>query len=342
LATYWNWWFRDPTKDRKRIQWVCGSSVFLVEDLIQEYIQRHEISRHAIERLAGSDSALWPLLAQDSVLTGAAHPSLFLVRRADAVASWTPLAGFLGRMAHRPGVHVLLVSEQPHAWVLGTDGRPALDEDRKKTILPHVKQIENRTFGESITCDSSNEDRMIDWLMQRSQSRLSKWDARFLIQRVGGDPREAAQALAKCQAALPAGRTISRSVLEVLTPEHAPLDFVAHLTRLEKPEALQALTTARTDVTEARAMLGRLSRNLDALVLLAAAHGQRLTRQEAMSRPELPRWAVATLWDVAGSGYTGRDVLRRRKALMELDGTLAAWQSEELPVGALEVLTACW
>jgi hypothetical protein len=338
LATYWNWWTRDPTKDRKRVLWVCGSQTFLVEDFLQEYPRRRFVP--TVERLTGDDPELWEALAQDG-LAGAGTPVLFLVRAAETVPSWEPLAGFLGRLTTRPGVHVIWVGGT-HAWAADEEGRPLLDGERKKMTLPYVKQIENRTFGETIICESTTEEKTIDWLIQRSRGQLSKWDARFLIQRAGGEVRQAAQAVALLRAVVAPDKPFTHAMIEAVTTEYAARDLVAHLTRLERQEARMALAAEHPDVAEARVMLMRLSRNLDALVLLAAAHAQRLTKAEAMGRPELPKWAVMVYWDVAGSGYTGRDVLRRRMLLRELDEALADWQYADPPTGLMESLVALW
>jgi DNA polymerase III delta subunit len=230
--------------DLRRALWVCGDQPVLVQeilDTIRAHLGVSELDYACLTAGVDPDPCIWAAVLSFSLTPGAAR--LIVVRDAEKITTWTPLATFVMAGRQLPASYVVFVSGLPDLPDL--PDLPGAGEP-----VPHLELLKAK--GRVVRCAAPNEADAIAWAQRRCPS-LTPRAAAHLIARTGGDLVAAAGACVKLAlfSGVP-GTAIIDAVVEAV-----PVECVTDLLLARrKPEALAAVSdVAERDYLKTVALL---------------------------------------------------------------------------------------
>ncbi len=294
---------------------MCGDQSVLVDEVI-------DTTRTALActdltftaHTAGEipDAAVWASVLRFPLAPAQHH--LVLVRAADRLTYWDPLATFLRAGRQLPHTHLMLVSHQRDLVADGDD------------LPAHLELIKAK--GRVVRCSALNEADAVAWVRRRHPA-LTERGAAHLLTRTAGKLGPAAQLCAKLN--LFTG-TPSTAVIDALC-DPVPAEGVTDLLlALRKPAALAA--AAHLPQRDYGQAIGLLDARVDLLGSLWRSVRTGLTPREVTGHPPFlvyRYYGHAKHYDPARCAHA-------RQVLVLIDDALRAGAR----VGVLEALIALW
>jgi len=320
VGTYNQWRTSTAGGELRRVTWVCGEESVLVEEVVDTIAATLRVSQLDHVRLTAgqhTDADIWAAANQYPLSPHA--PRLILVRDADLITHWRPLAAWVAAGRTLPHSHLVLVSAQPDLPYRTVDGARA-------GLPPHLELVKAK--GRIVRCATPNERDAIAWARRRAPG-LTDTTAAHLLTRVGGDLAAAAAVCAKLDLfdGQPATATID-SLCEL-----APADtLVDSLLALRKADALTSV--AALSDRDYLKTVGLLESRLDLLGSLWRSVRIGLSARDITGQPAflvhhyLP---MAKHYDPPRCTYA-------RRLLAVFDEAIRTGAR----VGALEALVALW
>jgi hypothetical protein len=320
MGSYAQWRACADKGEVRRVTWVCGDQLVLVEeivDTVRDLLKASDLD--CVSLIAGQDPdrEIWAAANQYPMVPGANR--LIQVRHAERIKRWEPLEEWLANSRRLPASHLLFVSgeaEVPHTTTGG-----------KRVPKPFIEAMK-APKGHVVRCAMPNEHDAIGWARRRGP--LDEEMARYLLTRAGGNLALVASVCAKLNlfgAKVPGPRVIDELCREVPTDE-----FVESLLLLKKRDAL--LAAAAMDERDYRRAVGNLDYRLD---LLATLHRALRTGQTVRDLGTLPQFLVRQFWPAA-KHYDDRRCLHNRQVLAVVDSALKNGARDAV----LEALVALW
>jgi DNA polymerase III delta subunit len=320
IGTYNQWRTSIAKGDLRRTTWVCGEEPVLVDEVIDTIAAAVRASQLDHIRLTAGhchDADIWAAANQYPLTPHA--PRLVVVRDADAITNWQPLAAWVAAGRALPHTHLLLVSAQPDLPYRMVDGA--------RTGLPaHLELIKAK--GRIVRCATPNERDTIAWVRRRAPG-LSEATAAHLLTRVGGNLAAAAAVCAKLDlfTGPPSVNTIN------MLCESAPADtLVDSLLALHKADALAG--AALLDDRDYLKTLGQLEARLDLLGNLWRSVRIGLSAREITDQPAF----LVHRYLPMAKHYDPHRCTHARRLLAVIDEAVRTGAR----VGALEALVALW
>lgn len=315
MANYTQWRAHADKGEVRRITFVCGDQLVLVEDVvdtIRTLVAASVLDTATFHAGQTPDAFIWDAAFQYPMVRGASR--LIIVRDAQQMTDWQPLHAWMGMTRRLPGVHLVFVSTD--ADLPRTDGELAAHIEAMKAPRGHL-----------VRCTAPNETDMVDFV--RAQVSMSADTARHLVARTGGDLTAAAWVCRKL--ALfehPAGRT----AIDALADPGPADQFADSLLADRKPDALMHIPDL--DGHELLRVFGLLDSRLDTLAALwrAAVAGQ-----SAREITAVPAFLVRTYQRLA-TAYSPDRCARNRTVLALLDDVVRGGTHDGVP----EALVALW
>ncbi len=296
MSTYAQWRAGMDKADVRRVTWVCGDQLVLVEEVVDA--TRAALALGPLDYLsftAGADTEgdIWAAAHQYPLNPGGGQ-RLVLVRAADLLTRWSALHAWLGNLRALPGAHLLFVSAEPdfpYEYVQG----------KRAGLKDHVEAIKAR--GRIVRCAQPNDIDALTWTLRRGPT-LDEEMARYLLYRAGANLATVATVCGKL-AALPG--TPGRTSIDALCDAEPADSFVDSLLALNKPHAL--LAAANLPEREYGRVFALLDNRLDLLAALWRATRAGLTQREIAG---LPTFLVRRYTPMAKHYEPGRCAYARR------------------------------
>lgn len=296
---------------------------------------------------AVSDRDIWAAVNQYPM--DSAQRRLVVIRDAQRVKKWEPLANWLANSRLMPTVYLLFVSTDGDFYQTGKDDKPLRDDERHRVLLPQCQWIQSKTVGELVRCarpasevpkDQKGKPTrpgpsdLVAWVQR--QAILDDRTAEYLLRRVGGDLGKARNVCLK--ATVFGNQKIPEAVVEVLCAESAGQGFIDALLALDKRRACVELESLPPE--DWSKTLGLLDYHLDQLAKLNLSLRERKALWEACKQHGFERFQVEAMWPHA-KHYDQARRQRCRAVLTAVDGAVRSG-SQSPQAGALEALVALW
>lgn len=310
--------------ERKRAYWICGPERRLVEEVVDmavEQIAADDFSSTTMFVSEARDRDVW---AQLDVMPTGDDRRLVIVREAEQLVNWEPLADWWDEPALRP-VHAIFVS----------------NEDNTDTSKSHMRLFVSR--GKFVRCGPfhdptpGSKDQRID--VFRSHAPIGIGAARLLLARTRGRMGPALDVLAKCR--LMTDAEIDERYVKALAASYPDEDFTEALVSFRATDAFSAARAVPTE--EYGSVIAKLDYELGTLARL----------HRAMTKMTGPRVAdrvhkLATISGVEPVAVVRLGPYARRydrtrvrtciQALAMADSRVAGGETDLV----LEVLTSLW
>jgi len=173
VATYAQWRTSADRGEVRRVTYVCGDQVPLVEEVVDHVRDTLAVDEFNYVCLSAGESKpaeIWAAAMQYPLTPGAGR--LVLVREAERIKTWTPLSKWLDGCRLLPGVHLLFVAAEADV--------PA----------PVAALLQSRRNARLVRCAAPNSEDAIAWVRRRTS--IDQTMAWHLLERVGGDLATAA------------------------------------------------------------------------------------------------------------------------------------------------------
>ena len=257
MGTYLQWRTAADRGEVRRLTWVCGDQLVLVDEVLATITDLLQVPtwEHVVLRARDVPAAtVWAAAHQYPLTPGANR--LLVVRDAQLITRWEPLAGWLDATRALPGVHLVLVSDEadtPHQPGAGRrPGPPA----------PHIALLQaRRRLAQVVRCAAPGETIAVDWV--RRHSHLDADTAQYLVHRCAGNLDVIAAACAKITLF---DTQPGRTVIDHICPPPPTAVFTDALIAGDKPGALRAL--ARMGDRDRLGAIALLGQRLDILAAL--------------------------------------------------------------------------
>lgn len=311
MATYTQWRTAADRGEVRHATWVCGDQHILVEEVVDtiRYLLKVRPQDAVTLHAGGNDVAVWAEAHQDAIDPGSNR--LVLVRDADKVRNWAPLAGWMSNLRTVPNSYLLFVSGEP---------------DLPKKSTAHIEALKPPK-AHVVRCTMPNPIDARSWVMRRAH--LDERTAEHLLTRVGMD---LAAAAAVCRKMSIFNAAASPAAIDRLC-EPLPADaFAEHLLWQQKPDALLALQ--RLHATDYSRTIGLLDSRLETLDILHRALRAGHKTREVQGLP----YFLTRLYSPIAKHYDPATVDRRRTLLTLIDSALRSGAR----TGVMEALAALW
>lgn len=320
MGTYAQWRTAADKGEVRRVTWVCGEQVVLVEevvDTIRDLLKASDLDFVSLVAGEDPDREIWAAAHQFPMVPGANR--LIQVRNAERVKRWEPLEEWIAASRTLPNSFLLFISRDPDIPVTSVEG--------KKVPKPWIEAM-RAPKGHVVRCAMPNEHDATAWAKRRGP--LDEEMARYLLTRAGGNLALAASVCAKlnlCDARVPGPKVIDELCREVPTDQ-----FVESVLLLKKRDAL--LAAAGMDARDYRRAILTLDHRLD---LLATLNRALRTGQTVRDLVGVPPFLVRQFWPVA-KHYDERRCLYNRQLLAVVDSAHKIGARD----GVLEAIVALW
>lgn len=320
MANYSSWRAAADKGEVRRVTWICGDQRVLVEevvDTVRGLLKASDLDYVSLVAGECQDKDIWAAANQYPMTPGANR--LVLVRNAEKIKRWEPLAEWLANARALPTAHLLFVSNDPDVpYTLTGD---------KRVPKPWIEAMKPPK-GHIVRCGMPNENDAIAWVARRTA--LGQDIARYLLTRAGGNLALVASVCAKLSlfGAVAAGPRL----IDELCREVPGDSFVECLLMGQKSKAYLAADTV--DAREYRRVVGTLDQRLDLMQSLNRALRTGQTPREVQG---LPTFLVRQFWPYA-KYYDPQRCAQNRRALAVVDEALKNGARD----GLLEALTAVW
>ncbi len=302
----------------KKVTWVCGAERVLVDevtDFVRTTLQPSETDFLTFVGGKTPDREIWAGANQYPFDSSA--PRLIMVREAQKVKNWAPLADWLENTRTLPTTYLLFIS-----------GEEDFARTKDKELAPHLQMIKGK--GSMVRCAYPSEDDAVTWLT-RYLAVPSPEVAGHILLKAGGDLGVARNVARK--ASVFKGR-LTREVVDVLCSERASDGFVDYLLFRDKPGALKSLELLpEKDYLKT---IGLLDSRLETLGLLYVGAKKGLGVKE-LAMSGVPVFLIKSLMPVA-KYYDPGKVADCRSVLALVDQEVRKGSK----VGTMESLVALW
>jgi hypothetical protein len=304
-----------------KVTWLCGDQRVLAEEVVEEtkrILNASEFDYLPLSAESDPELAVW-----DSVYQYSLDPEgnrLTLVRQADFIKDWSPLAKWLQDAKFMSSNYLLLVSD--HA------DYPTTDDLKNPEILPHIELIRKR--GKTVRCSMPSQAEVIAWI--KRNSTFTDYSANFLYERCGSDLSAVANVCKKSKLfrADPGSQVISQ-----LSDEYASQSFADSLIYQNKKQAL--LELPNIPITDYSRVVGQLYSRLDTLYALHKAAPNFNTTRELSEATGIKMFLV-TKYLQAAKTYDMTKVTNCRNILTVADDALQRNATD----GVMELLVSLW
>lgn len=323
MATYEQWQAAAAKGNVKRVTWVCGPELVLVQEVKSTFFAAARNGSpalcHGLVFTAGEDAEedIWDA-CYSYPFTG--ERNLVLVREAQ-------------RLEHMDRVIALSARELRDVWVLfvssedGYDRKLPKEEGGGRKMFPGPAAVQELSCGQLVKCVISEKDKLA-WF-KRNVPGIQESAAVAVLEKTGHSMTLLADVAAKAAASR---WPISEAALLMLVDERlSASSFEDDLIRHRKRDALSHLPPPE----DWGRLFALLSSRLDVLALLHAHQGE--TARELEMSVRVPRMFVAAYRQVA-SQYPPSRVRSCRQVLATLD---VAWR-HGARTGLGEALVAQW
>lgn len=320
MSTFTQWRTAAARGEIRRVTWVCGDQPVLVEEVIDTIRAALKPSLlDSVSFTAGHDP--------DATIWAAAHQypmdpvarRLILVRHAERLRRWAPLAGWMGAARALPHNHLVFVAAEtdlPHSVHEGT-----------RVPAAHLNLM-RPPRGHLVRCGMPAEADALSWVATRAP--LDPETARYLLTRAGGNLGVVAGVTAKL--ALFPTITAGPGLIDQLCREIPSANFTDSLIALRKADAILAASTV--EPADFPRVLGLLDARLDLLDILHRA--LRTGVRPGQIRDVAP-FLVHQLWPLA-KHYDPLRTVKTRQVLAVVDTALRSGARD----GVLQSLVALW
>ncbi len=317
VATYAQW---AKAKKTPRVSWVCGSDAVLVGAVVTDIRTRVGADPLDLQSVVAGDipvTDIWAALNQYGM--DPAARKFLLVRQAQRIKDWEPLADWLKRSRQMPSMFVCFVSDD--------EDFPAHDgKDGKRVLDSPVADIKGR--GAIVRCAGS-ETELAAYVATKVE--VTRPVLQELLTRTGYSSAKIKDVLDKAAAL---GLPVTQEAVRALSADFGADDVVSALFYRRIPEALRLVSGM--DSSEASRVIGTCSTVLDYMEHLYPAVISGSPLWEVVARGQVPDYPARIWWGAAKHF----DPISREKARTAL--VVADQGASVGGVGALEALVGLW
>jgi hypothetical protein len=321
MSTYTTWQ-RRVNKAPKRVTWLCGTEKVLVEEVVDEVRASlgPKVEYYSLVGKMMADKLIWDIAFQHSIIPDTTK--LIVVRHAEKLEDWGPLATFLANSRSLPNTYLVFVSEDASLYTEKDD------YGNREWLPPAI--LKGNVKASTIECKKLKREDIIELI--KARTKADDRTAKYLMMHSGGSLYEIVNLCKKV--ALFDGK-LTEHLVDVLCAEFPIDDFITLLLSMKKPEAM--IVSKNVPVEAYSDVFQEIDAKLDVLRQLNPLLGRTTPFREIAYEIKTSDALVRELFPIA-KYYDKSRVQRYREVLAILDG----YYHRGMTTNLLELLVSLW